>query len=196
MQQRHANLRAQAIQAATQRIENGGLTSLNARFVAKSIGCSVGTLYNIFKNIDFLIFEVNLNTLTKLHTSLTTAIEGKSSPKHAIQAIAQTYIQFSITNKNLWLTLFEHRFPNPADAPQDYYAKRSFLFQLLETQFALLNPSASTQAIAIEARAFWAGVHGICSLYNNDKLSDDGQAIQDIAHTLIQKFTASPRSNV
>ena len=196
MQQRHANLRAQAIHTATQRIENDGLVSLNARFVAKAIGCSVGTLYNIFKNIDFLIFEVNLNTLTKLHTSLTTAIEGKSSPEHAIQAIAQTYIQFSMANKNLWLTLFEHHFPNPADAPQDYYEKRGFLFQLLETQFALLNPSASTQTIAIEARAFWAGVHGICSLHNNDKLSDDGQAIQDITNTLIQKFAASPRSNV
>lgn len=196
LQQRHANFRNQAIQVATQCIEANGLSGLNARFVARSIGCSVGTLYNIFKNIDFLVFEVNLNTLTQLHEALTTAIESKNSPEQAIHAIAQTYIQFSMNHQNLWLTLFEHRFSNPANVPQDYKEKRGFLFQLLETQFALLNPSISKQAIAIEARAFWAGVHGICSLYHNDKLSDDGQAIQDIANTLIQKFTASPRSNV
>jgi len=196
LQKRHANFRTQAIEVAKQRIQNAGLESLNARFVAKEIGCAVGTLYNIFKNIHFLIFEVNLNTLSSLEAKLVEAAHHASSPQQAIEAIAQSYIRFSMDEQNLWLTLFEHRFPNPTDTPEDYFKKRRFLFSILEQQFALLNKQASAHEIAIEARSFWAGVHGICTLHTSDKLGDDGQAIQDITNTLIQKFTVSPRSNV
>jgi AcrR family transcriptional regulator len=196
LQERHAKLRTQAIEIAKQRIQNAGLASLNARFVAKAVGCSVGTLYNIFKNIDFLIFEVNLNTLASLEDKLDQAAKQSPNPTQAIQAIAQTYIQFSTDEQNLWLTLFEHRFPNPLDTPEDYYKQRHFLFRILEQQFALLHPQSSAHDIAIEARSFWAGVHGICTLHTSDKLDDDGQTIQDITNMLITKFITPTGSSL
>ena len=180
MQQRHANLKHQAIDMATQRIVETGLQGLNARFIAKAIGCSVGTLYNVFKNIDFLIFEVNMRTLVTLEKQL--------QKTHDLSEIITCYIDYAANNQNLWSTLFEHRFSNPNDTPSDYYNKRENLFHILEQSIAAKKPALSQHQVALEARALWAGAHGICSLMLNNKLSDDGFKPQDIANTLISKF--------
>ncbi|MDQ7004680.1 MAG: hypothetical protein Q9N67_07105 [Ghiorsea sp.] len=47
MQKRHENLRNLAIKNTQNRISTHGLHALNSRFIAKKIGCSVGTLYNL-----------------------------------------------------------------------------------------------------------------------------------------------------
>lgn len=188
MQQRHANLRKLAISSAESRIASQGIHGLNARFVAKEMGCSVGTLYNLFKNIDFLIFTVNLKTLSTLETLLKQASGSSEQGASALQAITNTYIDFALTKPNLWLTLFEHQFSNPDETPQDYYQLRTNLFHILEAQLGHINPQLSAHDIALEARALWAGIHGICMLNITNKLDDDGYTLNDIATTLISKF--------
>ncbi len=188
MQQRHANLRKHAILSAESRINTHGIHGLNARFIAKEIGCSVGTLYNLFKNIDFLIFAVNLKTLSALESELQQASTSSSKGVQAIHAITNAYINFTLSNPNLWLTLFEHQFANPDDTPQDYYQLRTSLFHILEAQIQHIQPKLSQHNVAIEARALWAGVHGICMLNITNKLDDDGYTLNDIATTLISKF--------
>ncbi|HID37167.1 MAG TPA: TetR/AcrR family transcriptional regulator [Ghiorsea sp.] len=188
MQQRHANLRKLAISTAESRIAECGIQGLKARFVAKEIGCSVGTLYNLFKNIDFLIFAVNLKTLSALETLLKHASTSSTTGAQALRSITNTYINFTLSNPNLWLTLFEHQFTNPDDTPQDYYQLRINLFHILEAQVADIHPNLSAHDIALESRALWAGVHGICMLNITNKLDDDGYTLNDIATTLISKF--------
>ncbi|MDQ7004724.1 MAG: TetR/AcrR family transcriptional regulator [Ghiorsea sp.] len=189
MQKRHENLRNLAIKNAQNRISTHGLHGLNSRFIAKKIACSVGTLYNLFKSIDFLIFAVNLKTLSTLETLLQQAADTSEKGELALQAMANTYINFARSNPHLWLTLFEHQFTNTEDTPQDYYEQRTSLFHILESQLQHIHPELPLQHIAIEARALWAGIHGICMLNITNKLNDDGYTLQDIAATLVAKFT-------
>ncbi len=63
-------LRELIIQAATDLIEHGGLTGLSAREIARKIGYSPGTLYNVFADIDDLILTIEYRLLERLSLRL------------------------------------------------------------------------------------------------------------------------------
>ena len=183
-----AEIKILAIQATKTSIHNSGVSGVNARHIAKSIGCSVGTLYNHFKNIDHLILEANLNTLSALDRQLKQALLQGLSPEKSIQAIAFTYIDFSLEQTNAWQTLFEHQMPKDSEVPQSYYQQRKQLFHYIEQPLSAIHPNLSPDKLALESRALWAGIHGICVLAINNKLDDDNLNLKEIAQTLIQHF--------
>jgi len=59
-------LKEMAIKAGTKLIEDKGLQNCSARKIAKKIGYSVGTLYNVFENYDDLVLHINAVTLDDL----------------------------------------------------------------------------------------------------------------------------------
>src|SRR6186997_1420454 len=61
--ERREELRGALIDAAERTIAAGGLEALRARELAEEVGCAVGAIYNVFPNLDALIFEVNARTL-------------------------------------------------------------------------------------------------------------------------------------
>jgi len=56
-------LRELIIQAATEIVEQHGLEGLSAREVAKRIGYSPGTIYNVFENLDDLLLTIEARLL-------------------------------------------------------------------------------------------------------------------------------------
>ena len=54
------------IEIAERQIAEKGLAGFNARCVAAEAGCSVGTLYNLFENLDGIVIRVNSRTLHRL----------------------------------------------------------------------------------------------------------------------------------
>ena len=69
-EQRHQIIFEDAIVAAKSIAEAEGLPGLTARRIAKKIGCSVGTLYNVFDNLDTLILHLNGKTFDALYDTL------------------------------------------------------------------------------------------------------------------------------
>ena len=63
-------LRRMALDAARAIIESDGLRALSTRRLAKAIGYTPGTLYQLFEDLDDLIIEVNVETLDALHAAL------------------------------------------------------------------------------------------------------------------------------
>jgi len=59
-------LRDALLAAATQTIAGRGHQALRARELATQVGCSVGSIYNVFPDIDALILEVKGQTLDRL----------------------------------------------------------------------------------------------------------------------------------
>ena len=59
-----------AIAAGNEIAKTEGLAGLTARRIAKKIGCSVGTLYNVFDSLDTLIIHLNGTTFDALYEEL------------------------------------------------------------------------------------------------------------------------------
>ena len=57
MRKPHGELRVEALKIAEEIVVGEGLAALTARRVAGETGCSVGTLYNVFGQLDGLIDE-------------------------------------------------------------------------------------------------------------------------------------------
>src|SRR5262249_10067582 len=60
---RRRKLRDALIAAAERTIEADGLRGLRARDLALRVGCAVGAIYNVFADLDDLVFAVNALTL-------------------------------------------------------------------------------------------------------------------------------------
>jgi len=163
-------LRELIIEATTDIVEHSGLEGLSAREIAKRVGYSPGTLYNVFENLDDLLLVIEARLLDEL-TERLNATETSSTPSDRLRSLVRTYFAFSQERPKLWNLLNEHRMPAGRAVPDWYQAKVEGLLVPLEQALKpLLNdadPSQQRRAV----RTLWASVHGVTSLSTADKLS-------------------------
>lgn len=164
-------LREHILQAATELIATGGLAGLSAREVARRIGYSAGTIYNVFDNLDDLILTIEGRMLDALDEKLD-ALPATGNPREHVLQLAQAYLAFTHDNPKLWNLLFEHHLPAGADVPPAYRAKLEGLLARIEKAMTPLFADTAESERKRAARVLWAGVHGITSLSTADKLSN------------------------
>lgn len=182
-------LRELILKAATELIESDGLAGLSAREIARRIGYSPGTLYNVFDNLDDLVLTIEARLLDRLAARLA-EVPPAPSPQEHLQRLAQAYLKFTSENPRLWNLLFEHHMPTGKDIPAWYRMKLDGLMARIEEALA---PVMDTDAAARQraARVLWAGVHGITSLSTADKLSNiTSDAAGPLVHDLVSTYLA------
>jgi len=150
-------------------VERDGYAGLNVRKIAKDIGYSVGTIYNLFENFDTLILHLNGRTCDDLYDHLQQSRNSKN-PEKNIKALTRAYIDFLQKHPKQWAVLFEHSMSGGADLPPWYLEKLYRPMGLLEKEVATLTPGQSPEKIKMTARILWSGLHGICSLSLENKL--------------------------
>ena len=147
-------------------IASQGLQGVSARNIAAQAGCSVGTIYNEFKNIDLLILEANSRILHKLedHLLLTVKEVSGKSPSDRLVALALSYLQFVIDNRKPWSALFEHQMPDNEAIPEWHLREHFFLFRHIVEPLSEISADKSDSALLMLARSIYSAVHGIVSL--------------------------------
>jgi AcrR family transcriptional regulator len=186
-------LRELILKAATELIETDGLAGLSAREIARRIGYSPGTLYNVFDNLDDLVLTIEARLLDRLAARLA-EVAPAPTPQEHLQRLAEAYLKFTSENPRLWNLLFEHHMPAGKDIPAWYRMKLDGLMARIEEALAPVmdtDPAARQRA----ARVLWAGVHGITSLSTADKLSNitsdaAGPLVQDLVTTYLAGLTS------
>ena len=166
-------IRALILDAAQEIIEAQGLAGLSAREIARRIGYSPGTIYNMFDNLDDVVLNVEARVLDALERRLSEVEpsgDGAGGGDRLIR-IAHAYLAFTQERPLLWNLLFEHHMPRGAELPAWYRQKLDGLTGQIERALAPHFPPGSDDDLRRGARALWAGVHGITSLSTTDKLS-------------------------
>ena len=189
-------LRALALEAAREVAAAEGWRGLTARKVATRIGYSVGTLYNVFQDLDDMIIAVNGETLDALFAHLQGAQAGRTvdTPEDALSVLGEAYVAFIDRHPNLWDILFEHRLPPGRTLPPWYDEKLAQLLGLLEQAIAPLFGEADRAERSRAARVLWCAMHGICSLARSGKLGIvSGDSVDAMARQLILTYTAGLR---
>ncbi len=165
-------LRENIVVAATELIATSGLSGLSAREIARRIGYSPGTIYNVFVNLDDLILNIEGRMLDDLDASLA-ALPANSDPRAHLLGLAEAYLSFTHQNPRLWNLLFEHHLPAGVDVPVEYRDKLNVLLERIENALRPLAVTDDDEAdLKRRARVLCAGVHGITSLSTADKLSN------------------------
>jgi len=192
-------LRDKALERATQIVTAEGIGALTARKLAGDLGCSVGTLYNLFANLDELILRVNARTLDDLGARLTAVAEGgdvEAGARTTLVALALAYVDFARAEPQRYGILFEHRMAGGAALPAWYADKVDGLFAIVEAVLRPLLPNGDgTQARAPDDRTrtaaavLWSSLHGICTLGLSGRLDQiTGATVEAMATDLVDTY--------
>jgi len=163
-------LRELIIEATTSIVEQSGLEGLSAREIAKRIGYSPGTLYNVFENLDDLLLIIEARLLDELGGRLASA-DDSGPPNERLRRLVRTYFSFTQERPKLWNLLNEHRMPNGREVPDWYQAKIERLLTPFEEVLTPLFDERDSASQKRHARALWASVHGMTSMSTADKLA-------------------------
>ena len=161
-------LRELIITSATDLIDSEGLAGISARAIARQIGYSPGTIYNIFEDLDDLILTVEQRLLERLAVRLA-HVPPSSDPVQHLCNLAAAYLAFTQEEPRLWNLLSEHYMPAGWQVPVTFLAKFDALLD--EVGKAITPLTGTPESAQQSARVLWAGIHGITSLATAEKLS-------------------------
>ena len=94
-------LRQLILDASQTIVERSGITGLSAREIARMIGYSPGTLYNIFENLDDILLTLQVQLQNRTVEHLKRVPFGPDGEKN-IEALAQAYVDFALANRRMW----------------------------------------------------------------------------------------------
>ncbi len=99
------DLRQAILDAARGILEREGAPGLSARAIAREVGYTAASIYNVFGAMSDILMEVNRETFTRLE-QLLEGVPATGTPAARLHLICQAYIAFMRRNPALWHALF------------------------------------------------------------------------------------------
>ncbi|NIJ20328.1 AcrR family transcriptional regulator [Sphingomonas naasensis] len=137
-----------------------GYAGFSAREVAKRVGYSVGTLYNVFESHDDLMLAINTRTFVEWAAWISARLERAGEDRIAV--LVDSYFDFATANRNLWMAIYDHRLPEGAAFPDRYAQDRRTLTLIVEQEIARVLPPERAHEAGPLTRSLLATVHGHC----------------------------------
>lgn len=171
--ERHAALKETLIDLAEDQIREHGMQALRARVLAEEAGCSIGTIYNIFDDLNDLMRAVNLRTLKLLgdRIQLSVAEMADRPPMERLVAMANAYVDVAREEPNLWRAGFSIPQTRDDDIPKWYLDGGNALFAFIDAPIRELTPEVEDTEIRLYSRALFSAIHGLVSLSLDKRLA-------------------------
>lgn len=180
-------IQSKSLAVGSDLIAKYGLKKFSMRQVANEIGYTVGTLYNVFKNQDDFLLQLNVITLNDLRSFIQSNLKPNLQGKDILLVIASSYYEFAKSHYGRWRVLFEYTLTEETTLPVWYTDKIALLMEVAEQSLSDMNLS-NTQ-IQKTSRVLWASVHGICALALADKLAlTQSDPAESLIQDLINKY--------
>jgi len=184
------SLRAEIVAKAGALVEAEGLEAVQARRIARDAGCAVGTIYNLFGDIDGLIIAINATTLEMLGE----AISAEAGPlltlplQQRLFRLATTYVGFARHHRRRWEAVFKHRLADGREVPSSYVDDQNRLLAVIEAAIAPLIEDNDHRRLV--ARALFGAVHGIVALALDNRLGGRPASEMDAQIEIIVRLAA------
>ena len=191
----HDEMRARAVAAARAMVARGGLPALTARAVAAELGCAVGSLYNLFIDLDDLVLHVAASVVDDLDRALF-AEPLPADAGAALTEVALRYVRFAAIEGRLWSMVFEHEPAHDRPTPRRHLDRIAAMIGRVR---AVAAPAlgGDPARLAFDVEALWAAVHGVAALAQKHKLGFvTGTPAEDLARRLVAVFLAAGAETV
>lgn len=153
-------LYALILQAGEALMAETGLAGFSAREVAKRVGYTIGTIHNVFGNVDGLVMAINTRTFSVWAADLRARLA--TSGRDRIAALVGAYFAFARANPRRWSAIYEHRIVAET-IPADQAAVRGELTGIVVEEVAAALGRPPDDEVGTLARSLVATVHGHCS---------------------------------
>jgi AcrR family transcriptional regulator len=149
-------------------LNEGGAINLKARTIAEKAGIAVGSIYNLYGDLDGLHLAVNLRLLDRLAgAGMETMAQMQASKvrdtRERLLALARTYLKYVAANPQSWAALLAFS-PTRIDPSrrEDYMERLDGLLGII-MQVILDDKKLALDEdeCMLNARILWSSVHGI-----------------------------------
>ena len=150
------------LSAGHQLMAESGYGRFSAREVAKRIGYSVGTVMNVFGNVDLLVMAINSRTFHLWAIWLEARLD-RAADHERINVLVSGYFEFASSHRNLWTAIYEHRPPENTPMTEDLVSARVALINIIAREVAAVLPTKTLIEATRITRSLIATVHGHCA---------------------------------
>jgi AcrR family transcriptional regulator len=150
-----------------------GFAGFSAREVARRIGYSIGTIYNVFESLDHLLIAINGRTFQLWTDYLAKRIAEGGEDR--IESLVEAYFGFARDHPKLWMAIYDHRLPPKMIMPDRDMEKRRALTRIVFQEIARQLPNCPDNEIEHLARSLIATVHGHCTYELNGSFALMGE---------------------
>lgn len=161
-------LRQLILDASQTIVERNGITGLSAREIARMIGYSPGTLYNIFENLDDVLLTLQVQLMGRTVEHLKRVPLGHDGEKN-IEALSNAYVDFALVNRRMWNLFLAHNLPAGKTVPAPFHDYTNSLVDIVKGALAQVAPNLSSEDLDTTARSFLAGLNGIMAFAATEK---------------------------
>lgn len=156
------------VKACVEIIRAEGIQSINARRVAKELGCSTQPIYYIYTNIN----EMKEDALRKVSNIFDEAMLKCNYDKPAYKDIGRNYIQFAKDEPVFFKILFSSEMHEKAYSFMDITGPSKEIYETIRNQTGLSEEDAKDFHLKM-----WLYVNGIANLVANDTCSFSNEEI-------------------
>ncbi len=171
--------------------EKNGLRELKARRIARDIGYTIGTLYNLFTDLDDIIIHMNAETFEALYDACSSAPLDQE-PEENLKALTKDYLHYTRSHPKLWSAVFEHKPPDGRDRPVWYSESVARLLSLVEKALASLFPGEDKTELQHHAFVLWTSLFGMAAVESADRMVRD-ETTEVMVDSLIETYMAGLR---
>jgi len=182
-------LHRMALDAARKIVRKEGLGALTTRKIASEIGYTVGTLYQLFDNVDQLIEQMNGETLDDFR-AYCERIDFGGGTADSLRSLVQAYIVYTRRNRNLWNAIFDHKLPAGYRRQEVYVGSVNKLVGVVRQAISPLFGPDQKAAMWHDANLLWGCLYGIAALAASDRLAKD-ENVLSLIDTLIEVYIAA-----
>jgi AcrR family transcriptional regulator len=192
----HGDLRQSLIDAAIGLIQEGEISQVSLREVARRVGVSHNAPYRHFPDKEALLIAVSEQGFQRLRSATEQALEQSSAEGgQRLMAIGQAYVRFAVQNPAYYRVMFSAYGCGQDEGLQAAMAQ-SFAVLLKVIEAGQAAGSFRTDNALQMAQTAWAFVHGIAMLAIDGQLSvPQGEAfdrfLQFSTRMLIEGFAAA-----
>ncbi len=161
-------LRQLILDASQTIVERNGITGLSAREIARMIGYSPGTLYNIFENLDDVLLTLQVQLMGRTVEHLKRVPLGPDGEKN-IEDLAHAYVDFALVNRRMWNLFLAHNLPAGKTVPAPFHDYTTSLVEIVHGALAQIAPELTRDELGTTSRAFLAGLNGITAFAATEK---------------------------
>ena len=175
----HGDLRRALVDAAIERIGEGGPHSVSLRALSRRLGVSTGAPYRHFENKQALLAQVAVEGFAGLETALREAYEA-SPPETRLKELGVAYVRYALAHPAHFHVMFDAEltdagaYPQVRDAEEEAY--RHLRRAVADLQESGEIPPAPVDMVALGPHAL---VHGFAMLALSGQLARRELPVED-----------------
>ena len=182
-------LRDLALKSARDIVREEGVSRLSTRKVADKIGYTSGTLYQVFRNRDDLVEQMNAETLNLLFQKCS-PVDSNRAIHDRLSRLASGFVTFANEHPNEWTAVINYAYATDHEWSKQYDENLEQLLGLLVEATAELYTEIGSVTQMTDVRLLWQSLYGIFSLGAANRLGKD-QSVEASVDALIELYLSA-----